>query len=127
MTAKFNVGIGNNIINAEISYIGTSGMKVIVTSEYPITSPINIRYAARGEYWATIDYPDGSSRDELYNFDGLTANATLAVGQSQWELSYIFGISAIEVTLVNWYIDFTEFTDKSYNYKKGNTNGMEYN
>ena len=102
-------------------------MTVVVTSDYPTTSPIHIKYAARGEYVVTVDYPDGSQRDETYDFDGIPATATLAAGQSQWELNYSFGISARDVTLVNWYIDFTEFSDSKFDYQKGHTSDTEYN
>lgn len=127
LTAKFKPVKKDNYINAQVIRFNASSMTIRVTSDYPITSPIHLRFAARGEYVITIDYPDGSQRDETYDFEGVAASTTLAAGKSTWEVNYGFGINARDVTLLNWYIDFTEFSDSNFDYIKGHTSDMEYN
>ncbi|MCP3931124.1 MAG: hypothetical protein GY705_18730 [Bacteroidetes bacterium] len=119
--------IRSNSISARFGNMhGGTGFYIEVSSDYPLASDISLQYVARGEYYIVNHYPDGSDRMEFFDFDDTPRYITLKAGQSSWSILYSPGIqSSGVISTVNWGINFSEFSDKQYLYKKGVTSGLE--
>ena len=103
-------------------------VKFIVTSDYPITSPITITYQVQGEFYVDKQDEWGGMQPPDQYFDCRVWTETLTVGQSAWEfifmpdemgttIPYLPG-KAVITSLDDWYMDFKEFSDDRYNYLK---------
>ena len=64
-------------------------VKFIVTSDYPITSPITITYQVQGEFYVDKQDEWGGAQPPTESFQSRDWTRTLNVGQSVWELSLI--------------------------------------
>lgn len=60
-------------------------VKFIVTSDYPITSPITITYQVQGEFYVDKQDEWGGAQPPTESFQSRDWTRTLNVGQSVWE------------------------------------------
>lgn len=128
ITGKFTAQIRDNRINIELR-VNLSDLTIYVDSEFPIASPITIQYSARGSYNYCVDFD--ADRWATDYFEDMVRTFTLKAGESLWELNftplkdpYVSEPLPNSAKLINAdaYIDFTEFSDQQFNYKKGETN-----
>ncbi|WP_240052321.1 InlB B-repeat-containing protein [Bacteroides eggerthii] len=128
ITARFEVKILNNYIKGEMSVYSSKSLQLKVTSGFPITSPITIKYSARGMFYVDEQDEWGGMQPPDQYFDCRVWTETLTVGQSAWEfifmpdemgtnIPYLPG-KAVITSLDDWYMDFKEFSDDRYNYLK---------
>ena len=119
----------DNYISADITKHSALELIINITSTYPITSPIKITYSAQGTYYV-IDTDDewGSSQPTTEYFDTRNWTKTLSVGQTEWSETFIPDVygelepglpsKASIISVSSMYMNFTEFSDNNYNYKK---------
>lgn len=100
-----------------------------ITSTYPIASPIKITYSAQGTYYV-MDTDDewGSSQPPTEYFESRNWTKTLSIGKTEWSETFIPDVygelepglpSKASIIAVDYmYMDFTEFSDSQFNYKK---------
>lgn len=111
-----------------MSVYSSKSLKLDVTSEFPIASPITIKYSARGVFFVDEQDEWGGLQPPDQYFDCRVWTETLTVGQSAWEfifmpdemgtnIPYLPG-KAVITSLDDWYMDFKEFSDSRFNYLK---------
>lgn len=118
-----------NIINGQVSQY-RDGIILKISSSYPISTAIKITFQSRGSGYCIIDNADGSSNMERFDFEEPPVTYNLTAGKSYWEfISYPASGSGSggreEISEINWSINFNEFSDKQYYYKKGSITGIE--
>ena len=129
LTAKFHKNIIENRLNLSLDFYHLANyLKFIVTSDYPIASPITITYSVQGEYF--IDKQDewGSQQPPTEPFQSRDWTRTLSAGQSRWEFTEqpdrydtlepgLPGKASI--TSAEGGFIFNEFSDSKYHYLLG--------
>lgn len=124
ITGKFaSAGPIDNVISAYYSF--DSGY-LHIKSTYPLKSNISIKYSSRGTWEAYDEVEPGRWEWVSQDFEDDVMNTTFKPGESSWKLSVGWGFSA-PIIRINWYIQFSEFSDSYYNYKKGIITGDDSN
>lgn len=123
MTAQFIVGLGDNVLNAYLGDMvqgGGGDFYIEINATYPLKSDINIKMGYQLSYW----HPDGGSI-----FTDGTDEAVLKAGERSFKVrvhvdtgGWFDGYDGD----VNWYFEFTHFSDSYYRYLKGSYNGVGY-
>lgn len=123
ITGRFSkTGPINNVISAQYSF--STGF-IHVNASFPLMSNISVEYSSRGS-WVGYDEIDPDRWDQIsQDFEDEVMKTTFKVGESSWKLAVGWGFSA-QIIRINWYIEFTEFSDSQYKYKKGIVNGDDF-
>lgn len=105
-------------------------VKFIVTSDYPITSPITITYQVQGEFYVDKQDEWGGAQPPTESFQSRDWTRTLNVGQSVWEFKEqpdVYGTldpglpGKANIIWAQGGIYFEEFSDSKFHYVQGNT------
>ena len=105
-------------------------VKFIVTSDYPITSPITITYQVQGEFYVDKQDEWGGAQPPTESFQSRDWTRTLNVGQSVWEFKEqpdVYGTldpglpGKASIIWAQGGIYFEEFSDSKFHYVQGNT------
>ena len=128
LTAKFEIPQPvDNYIDVKATISGFRTIRLTITSDYPIESPVNVEYAAEGEFVVSKD-----ERDVICYYQSRFWKETLKAGQSEWIIDFIpdeygnidIGLptngTITKITDVAFTV--TEFSDSKYNYIEGRIN-----
>lgn len=120
MTAQFIVGLGDNVLNAYLGDMvqgGGGDFYIEINATYPLKSDINIKMGYQLSYW----HPDGGPI-----FTDGTDEAVLKAGERSFKVRVHVDTGGWFDGYVNWYFEFTHFSDSYYRYLKGSYNGVGY-